>query len=105
MNVARAGAYFERRVRRQLEQDGWFVVRVAGSRGVCDLIALRPGDARLIQVRRNGRMSTAERDVLARTAWYAGATPWLARRGDHFAVVLDALPVFAERDTHARADA
>ena len=42
------GVRYERRARKELEADGWMVVRSAGRRGACDLIALK---VRQIQVK------------------------------------------------------
>lgn len=38
------GRAFEYRVRDRLTEDGWFVVRSAGSKGVADLVAIRPSE-------------------------------------------------------------
>lgn len=42
------GARYERRAKRELEEDGWLLVRSAGSKGVFDIWALK---VRLIQVK------------------------------------------------------
>jgi len=44
------GASYERELRDILRKDGWVVFRSAGS-FVCDLIALKPDDHRLIEVK------------------------------------------------------
>lgn len=44
----RRGADFERRVAARLVEQGWVVVRAAGSRGACDLIAMRHGSTPLL---------------------------------------------------------
>jgi Holliday junction resolvase len=111
MNAARRGAHFERRVRRLLEAEGWYVVRMAGSRGVADLLALRPAgtsaEARFVQVKvRKHALGPKAREELAKVAWYAGGTPWLVYRGPaarRYAVILEALPAFAERGEGAEA--
>ena len=38
------GRRFEYLVRDRLKRDGWFIARVAGSRGVTDLIGIKPSD-------------------------------------------------------------
>jgi len=38
------GRAFEYRVRDRLVEDGWFVVRAAGSKGVADLVAIKPSE-------------------------------------------------------------
>lgn len=61
----RKGRTFEHTVRRGLERHGWTVLRVAGSKGAVDLVALRPGRIAFIQCRRGGGISVRERDDLA----------------------------------------
>mgnify|MGYP000570454909 FL=1 len=62
------GAAFERKVRRLLEEDGWFVVRAAGSKGIVDLVALRERGnvlrVQLISCKLNGYVPPAEREQL-----------------------------------------
>jgi Holliday junction resolvase len=43
MSSYNKGAYFERRCRKALEKQGFFVVRSAGSRGPADLVAFKTG--------------------------------------------------------------
>lgn len=57
----RKGADFERRVRKIIENEGGFVVRSAGSKGVFDLIAIYPdGTIFGIQCKRSGSLSRKE---------------------------------------------
>jgi len=57
----RAGANFERRVRKYFERDGFFVIRSAGSRGLVDLAVFGPsGQAIFIQCKRRGKLSNHE---------------------------------------------
>jgi len=62
------GANFEREVRQFLSEDGWFVMRAAGSKGVVDLVALRERGnvlrVRLISCKLNGYVPPAEREQL-----------------------------------------
>lgn len=73
----------ERQVRRQLEADGWFVCRAAGSLGDVDLVALKAGQTpRLIEVKSTAggpyeRFSPADRAALRQAALLAGADAWL----------------------------
>ncbi len=97
MTAARRGADFERRVRRHLEREGWFVVRAAGSRGPLDLVALRSDrrggcEARLIQCKvRQTHFTLNDWSLLEQAALDAGATAWLAcrdRAASRFAIIL-----------------
>ena len=47
-NYAR-GANFERRVKKMLEKDCWFVIRSAGSHSPVDLVAIKRDEIKLIQ--------------------------------------------------------
>lgn len=58
------GYQFELRVRKHLEDKGWFVIRAAGSRSAVDLVALRQGQVLLVQCRRDGRLSRDQRQGL-----------------------------------------
>jgi len=62
-----AGARFERETRAALEDDGYEVIRSAGSKGKVDLIAWKAlGPVLLIQCKRNGKISPAERAEIFR---------------------------------------
>lgn len=68
----------ERAVRRLLEAEGWWVARAAGSLGDADLVALRHGFARLVEVKSTTRgpyhgFGPAERRALLLAARIAGA--------------------------------
>ncbi len=72
----------ERQVRRLLEAEDWWVARAAGSLGDADLIALRNGEIRLIEVKSTHRgpfhsFGPASRKELAAAARVAGGTAWL----------------------------
>ena len=97
MSAARRGADFERRVRRHLERDGWFVIRSAGSRGPLDLVALRRDghagcEVRLIQCKvRQTHFTLNDWSLLEEAALDAGATAWLAcrdRAASRYAIIL-----------------
>lgn len=59
------GANFERRVKRWLEGQGYFVIRSAGSKGPVDLVAVSAYETVLVQCKRGGRISQPEVDALA----------------------------------------
>ncbi len=48
-----SGRQFEHRCRHALEAAGWVVLRMAGSKGACDLVAIRPGTVALVQCKRD----------------------------------------------------
>jgi Holliday junction resolvase len=102
-----AGADFERKVRDQLMADGAvYVVRSAGSRGIADLVAFYEAEdafrnartftseggeeehyltttltspvIRLVQVKRTGKITDEDRELLTSLAAETGCSPWLA---------------------------
>jgi len=80
----RKGARFERRVKRYLEERGYFVVRSAGSKGKFDLIAVRKeidGNVEVvgIQCRVSKRLKKGEREALLDALEY-GIKPAIAYR-------------------------
>lgn len=89
------GDNFEREMRKQLEMDGWFVARAAGSLGDADLVATRyvtEGPLNdplaavwLIECKTTAqgpyeRFSPADRQKLSKAARRAGASAWLVWR-------------------------
>ena len=87
MKCAAVGRRFEWEVRNYLEKRGCFVLRSAGSRTVVDLIAIGWGRVMIIQCKRGGRLSPAERQELLALAEKARCrcgqsivVPVLARR-------------------------
>ena len=74
------GSDFERSAMRALEADGYFVVRSAGSKGAADLVALKSGQALLVQCKLNGVCPPAERADLIRLAQTVGALPIVAHK-------------------------
>lgn len=85
-NRRQRGDYFERRTRAALEDEGWLVVRAAGSLGVADLVALRKGyTPRLISCKAGlGKLPRRQAIALAEAAEGAGAWgihAWPARPG------------------------
>lgn len=63
-----AGRRFEWEVRDQLEADGYWVTRSAGSKTKVDLVAIKPGQVLLVQCKRDGKISPAERSEVVRVA-------------------------------------
>lgn len=66
------GVALERAVRAHLRDNGYDVVRSAGSKSPIDLVAIKPGQVVLIQCKLDGRTSPAEREGLLRIARAAG---------------------------------
>lgn len=68
MTNYRRGYEAERRAARELAAQGYTVLRMAGSRGPCDLVAVGP-DVRFIQVKRvrhgSGRVAKAQQELVA----------------------------------------
>lgn len=67
------GRQFELRVRKNLERNGWVVMRSPQSRGPFDLIALRRGSILLLQCKAGGGMGRADWNTLFDVADRAGA--------------------------------
>jgi len=76
------GANFERLVKKDLEDHGYLAFRVAGSKGVADIIAFppAPGPAWLVQAKTNGKMSRAEVSALHQKAHKYRLVPIKASR-------------------------
>jgi Holliday junction resolvase len=75
------GSDFERAIKAALEDDGYFVVRSAGSKGKVDLVAVKPGQLLFVQAKINGLCPPAERAELLRVAARAEALPIVAYKG------------------------
>ena len=71
----RNGTVRERRVKELLEDDGYFVVRSAGSGGVADLVALKPGQVLLVQCKSEAYLAPAEWNALWFTSVNTRAVP------------------------------
>lgn len=79
-SARRRGIDLERRVRDDLADKGYQVVRPAGSKGAADLWAMKRGRILGVQVKMRGYMPPAERLDLEVATTRAGATPVLADR-------------------------
>ena len=74
------GAVFERKVAALLTDDGYLVIRSAGSHGEADLVALKPGQVLLVQAKTSGRLDPGEWNAFHKAAEAVGALPLLAHR-------------------------
>lgn len=83
VNHYAAGTRFERKVRTDLRDNGYTVIRAAGSKGdsKVDLVALKPGQALFIQCKADGVLPLAEWDRLFQVAAWVDAVPILAGNG------------------------
>jgi Holliday junction resolvase len=77
------GTRFEHKVRDDLAENGYSVIRAAGSKGDAkiDLIALKPGQLLLVQCKRTGSIGPDEWDRVFEVACWVGAVPLLAANG------------------------
>lgn len=75
MTNYRNGAELERAAKHLLEDDGYHVIKSGGSKGITDLVALKPGEILLIQCKTDGYLTPAERVALRRIALRLGAVP------------------------------
>jgi hypothetical protein len=88
VNTARKGRRVEHRVRAVLEQQGYWVMRAAGSKGACDLIAKKPGMEALISIKSNGYPSQEELINLAAIPDSGNSVRWVIRWPDRADPVL-----------------
>ena len=78
------GTRFEHKVRDDLTNNGYEVIRAAGSKGgsKADLIAIKPGELLFVQCKSNGTLPPDEWDRLVEVAgWVEQAVPLLAANG------------------------
>lgn len=79
-----AGANFERRVKKHLEEHGWFCFRSAGSHSPTDLVCLRKGIklalVLLIQCQTDSKFDKNKREGLIDLSIATGAFPLLCWR-------------------------
>ncbi|WP_033307385.1 restriction endonuclease [Streptomyces iakyrus] len=78
-NYAR-GRDLEHRVRAHLREEGYEVLRTAGSKSKVDLVAIKPGQILLVQCKRSGALPPAEWNALWDLAQMIGAVPVLAEQ-------------------------
>jgi hypothetical protein len=77
------GTRFEHKVRDHLDENGYEVIRAAGSKGSSkvDLIAFKPNQLLFIQCKRSGVLGPDEWDRVHEVAGWVGAIPLLAANG------------------------
>lgn len=76
-----AGIDFERRTRVDLEGNGYWTMRAAGSHGAVDVLAIKPGQILGVQCKlRNPLIPPAERTALLDWAARCDAVPLVASR-------------------------
>ena len=77
------GRRFEWATRDDLADNGYSVIRAAGSKGNAkvDLIAVKPGQLLFVQCKGPGALPPAEWDRLVEVAAWVGAIPVLAAKG------------------------
>lgn len=81
--MSQIGIRRERQVKKRLEEDGWVVIRAAGSLGLADLVALKLGETpRLIEVKSDTKnpwdnFRPDRRLELIAQAERAGAEAWV----------------------------
>lgn len=79
------GTRFEHKVRDDLAENGYEVLRAAGSKGgtKADLLGFKPGQLLLVQCKRSGVLPPDEWDRLVEVASWVGGVPLLAANGVH----------------------
>lgn len=82
MSAYGRGRKFEWDVRDHLADNGYSVIRAAGSKGDAkvDLIALKPGQILFVQAKTSARIDPAEWDRLVEVASWVGALPIVASK-------------------------
>jgi Holliday junction resolvase len=74
----RLGRALEYRIRDRLREQGYDVLRTAGSHSPVDLVAIKPGQLLFIQCKRGGTMPPASWNALYDLAECVGAVPVMA---------------------------
>jgi Holliday junction resolvase len=94
-----SGRANEYRIRDDLVGFGYECVRAAGSKGKADIVALRPGEVLLVQVKAsNPQIAPAERVALVEMATAAGALPLVAHKPSRKPVVYRRLTGVGPKD-------
>ena len=75
----RNGADLERAAKRHLEDNGYYVIKSGGSKGIVDLAAFKPMEVLFVQCKRDGYVAPAAREDLRALARGLGAIPIVAR--------------------------
>jgi hypothetical protein len=71
----RAGRDLEYAAARDLEANGYQVIRAAGSHGLADLIGFKPGELVIVQCKTDGKMTATQRAKLSALADMVPASP------------------------------
>lgn len=80
-NHYRSGAVFERRISAILEAQGYYVIRAAGSHGIADIVAIKPGEIVFAQCKAGQtKIPLPEWNRLYVLATAVGAVPVLVTR-------------------------
>ena len=69
----RRGADLERAAKKYLEANGYYVIKSAGSKGVADLVGIKPGETLYVQCKLDGYLTPAERVSFRQAALASGA--------------------------------
>jgi len=75
----RRGADLERAAKHYLEDNGYYVIKSAGSKGIADLVGIKPGEILYVQCKLDGYLTPAERVSFRQAALASGAVPVVAR--------------------------
>jgi hypothetical protein len=109
----RAGRDLEYAAAKDLEANGYLIIRAAGSHGLADLIAFKPGEVLIVQCKLDGKMTARQRSDLYGLAFMIpgrAGLPLIARwestgpRGGRtvaYAEVFDGLPAQTWTPDHA----
>jgi Holliday junction resolvase len=83
MSSYATGTRFEHKTRDDLQDNGYVVVRAAGSKGgtKADLIAVKPGQLLFVQCKSAGALPPDEWDRIVEVAGWVNAVPLLAANG------------------------
>lgn len=81
MNNYARGSQHELRTKAKLEADGYWVVKSAGSKGVADLVAIKPGQILLVQGKLKGYLPPKEWNDFYQVALDLGALAIVVCRG------------------------
>lgn len=81
MSNYRNGSAMERRTKANLERDGYFVIKSAGSKGAADLVAIKAGEILLVQCKLDSYVAPGEWNRLWELSRSIGAVPVVVGRG------------------------
>lgn len=79
VNASRKGSRFEHATVHHLEETGWpYVTRASHSRGIADVVAIRPDEVLFVECKTNGLLYPEQWNALYHGAIAAGGTPLCA---------------------------